>query len=738
MIELLHPLWGWAIAAAVGAPLLAHLLSQRGGRLAAFPATRFVAQASADVAKWLRPRHWLMLLLRILILALVAAAFMQPIWRRQAPATTHDQGVLTALILDRSASMMRSEHGVQLFDQAKQKTIDTLKGLDPQIDLATVILLDADPRPMLPEPTAGFSNLIRMIEALEPTPQRGDLVGALSTALAETAPGAQVQLDELGRVRKVHIEVFSDLQHTQIEALTRSAPVLDRARLRLHQFGPAQQTNLAVYAPTLRPVRPILGQTAAATVQTANFSDQTVETTLMMTHAGQSRRQTLRLGPWGVGSVSFPFLPTQLGAQSAVIELSNQADAWNVDNRTEAAFTVDAARPVALVSDADFDNPQSAAFYFARALRPESEADVDPTVNPRQNLRLSGVSLARWKPAQLVAGLQGAGRAQPDAIVLVEAASIDPTSLKLLHRYLKAGGAVLWVIDSAQSADNLMRFNQLAGGAIAPIAPDIASSWRPNSNLMIASGAFDHNILSVFEGPARTAVVNSRFRATLAGKAPTAADVLLTFEDGTPALATSWIGSGRLAVFAADAAPKQSDFVKGPLLVSLLHQLLRHLSPGRPALPNPHPGDQPTIAVDIDAAGTPLTIHTPDGAVASAPITAINGSQTFVQSPRLETIGRYDLQTSGGDGRLLQRVYVELDPAESNLRQADERTLAALQIDDKEVLADNGVADESALLRPQGAALWPWLMLAAAMLMIAEPLLLALLAGPTSAAAPIQ
>ena len=84
-LSLVNPMWLWALPVAVAVPLFAHLLSSRGGQVVRFPATRFVQMAAANHAKWLRPRHWLLLLLRCAFLSLIALAFTGPVWYHAGP-----------------------------------------------------------------------------------------------------------------------------------------------------------------------------------------------------------------------------------------------------------------------------------------------------------------------------------------------------------------------------------------------------------------------------------------------------------------------------------------------------------------------------------------------------------------------------------------------------------------------------------------------------------------------------
>lgn len=719
-IEFLSPLWGWAALAAVGVPVAAHLLSRRGGRLVWFPAVRFVQQATADRARFMRPRHWLMLLVRVLILALVVAAFTRPLWYRRRPLLDVDRGVTTVLVLDRSASMRRTRSGASLFDQARRKAIATLEQLDPQRDLASVLLLDAHPAPLLPQPTAGFANLIAMLEDVEPTFDHGDLGTALHAALAQSALAEEspdTQGAQPGR-RPVHIELFSDMQRTQISVALRSGPRLHSATLRMHRFD-APADNLAVFNPRMNPVRPVLGQRATFSVELANFGTTAAEPRLSMQYGSQ--KHTLRLSVPAGSQVTavFSLVGAEEGLGRAQVALDGADETFRADDQTALNFNVDHHRRVALFTDADADDPLTAAYYLDRALRPERSDEQGP--------RLSGVALARWKPRQLQAGLrrgEGLGK-RPAVVVLVEAASIDLASLRALEAYLRQGGGVLWVIDSPEAAEALVRFSALGGAEpISPIAVDPSGQWRRDANLGIAGGRFDQPILSVFEGPPRGAIIDMKFQSVLAGGLVPSAEPLLVFEDGTPALATRWHGSGRLAVMGTDLAPQRSDLVKGPVLVTLVHQILRHLSPGIPQEPNSRPGARPILAVEGRHLPSSITLNPPGAKPLAFIVLTVDDRRTVVQLDRTTEPGHYELFV---ESAVAAAVTVELDPRESDLAGAEDELLAALT---GESAQGQIAASTEALLRTEGLALWPYLAAVALLLAATESLLLMRLAGP--------
>jgi len=710
-LSLANPLWLWGFLAAVGVPLLVHLLSRRAGRTVVFPAMRFIQQAIAERQRWRRPQQWLIMLLRVGVLALIVAAFARPVWYAKTPPVWAQDGVVAALVLDRSASMTRPHHGASLLGHARRQVIQTLRRLDPRQDLATVILLDAMPTTLLPGASANFSQLIKLVEQTQPTYQRGDLDAALRLA-ADASIRAANPADKGQPRRTARIELYSDMQATQdIDGLLGigvdlGEPSFLGVGLRTHRVG-HDTPNLALSNPTLSPVRPIVGQPAVVTASVSNFTDTDTSTRVVvqMAYEDQTQSAAVVVGPGQTQAVSFAFAPVRSGPAFVSLRI-DEGQSFDPDDRTGLCFTVADARRVAMVTDADRNDPQSAAFYFARALQP------DPL--DHESAR---IDLTHWPVSELSPRLiTGDSTSPPDAVVLAEAGRLGAQALGALYRYLADGGAVIWGIDSSEAAASLSRFGKLDPEiAISPVIPRDESPWVTQSNKQIQSGQFDDPLLTIFEGPARAAFMRLRFGSIMAGQLATSAVALLRDDDGWPALACRWIGAGRLAVFSADLSPGNSDWVKGPLFVPLLHQLVRGLTPGRPVPVITRPGDNPVVVIDdAKQSNGRLVAYGPDGQPVRFTVSAPDEDHHAVQLEPASQIGRYTV-AHRETGAVLGGAYVGLDPAESDLRAASPSPQTAA-VDPSRQAGTAPLAGTSlgpTPLRPDTTELWPYLIVMA-------------------------
>ena len=123
MTPFLNPLWLWALPAAA-LPLILHLVARRQPPTVSFPAVRYLQQVTHDHQRRLKLQHWLLLLVRtLLILSLVLAAAGPTIARDglsgHAPAAL-------VLILDNSPSSGAVSDGTPVLERLRSAARDVL------------------------------------------------------------------------------------------------------------------------------------------------------------------------------------------------------------------------------------------------------------------------------------------------------------------------------------------------------------------------------------------------------------------------------------------------------------------------------------------------------------------------------------------------------------------------------------------------------------------------------------
>ncbi|MEC9372839.1 MAG: BatA domain-containing protein, partial [Planctomycetota bacterium] len=251
----LAPIWIILGAAAIAAPIIAHLFARRRAAAVLFPAVRFVQAALAERRRRVRFREALLLALRLSIVALIALAFSQPRWTAtEATAADASLGVDHIFIIDASASMSRPRNGRTLFDLARDVVRESLDKIDPAVDRAASIIAAAAPRSIPPEPTAELPLLRAELAAAEHTLEHADLTAAIRLAAAAPSPTRAL--------RHKRINLLTDLQRSQWSAIDRIAPPPGATIEILPIVAPAEHTNRALADPALSPPHAAPGQPA--------------------------------------------------------------------------------------------------------------------------------------------------------------------------------------------------------------------------------------------------------------------------------------------------------------------------------------------------------------------------------------------------------------------------------------------------------------------------------------------
>jgi hypothetical protein len=204
--EFLHPLWLWALPAAA-LPLVLHLLARRQPPTLSFPAVRYLQQVTREHQRRLKLQHWLLLIVRtLLVLVLVLAAAAPTVARNGLPG--HAPAALV-LIFDNSPSSGAVTGGTPALAPLRQAARAVLAKATPD---DAVWLLGADGIAR----RAPAAELRATVDSMEPSEFRLDLGEALRQADGVLA----------GAGRPAEIVVLSDLQASALSAASVASPVL--------------------------------------------------------------------------------------------------------------------------------------------------------------------------------------------------------------------------------------------------------------------------------------------------------------------------------------------------------------------------------------------------------------------------------------------------------------------------------------------------------------------------------
>jgi hypothetical protein len=315
-----------------------------------------------------------------------------------------------------------------------------------------------------------------------------------------------------------------------------------------------------------------------------------------------------------------------------------------------------------------------------------------------------------YRPKHLEpATLNPAALASTNRVIASRLPALSDGEAGTLVTFLRGGGGVILFLDGEADAANLQKIGNLSGEpAPLRLTRRLGAENLPDGAMRVASGDFRSRFLRLFDGVRRQNLALLEFYDLHHAAATGNGRILLSYADGTPALAESNIGLGTLLVCNFSVAEASSNLARQRLFPAWIHEMLLRMSDTGSAAKEPWlVGDN--IAGETwaaDAAGRDLT--GPGGAPARFRADVL-GERMRVTFPA-GAAGFYRL--TAGDARDLLAFAVNTDADQSDLRTMDPAILpdrAGASHGEAALVA--AATDYEALLR--GRPAFHWFILAA-------------------------
>ena len=274
------------LGAAVGVPLLLHLMRRNIATRVDFPAARYLLRAEAEHSRSLRLRNLLLMLLRVLLILVLALAAAKPF----LPGLGVGHGpTAVAIVLDNSISTTAVVGGRAVFDRLRDATRQLINASTPE-DRLWLVTSDGRVR------GGSRDALLAELARIAPTEGAGDLALALARA-ASTVQGSTLPAKS--------VAVATDAQRTSWTTATRIAPALA-----LLVPSGAPPSNRAVLSAVPEPARWTPRGSLSARVETRDSVGYRImigERTLSRGATGRGEPILLRASPpergWQAGRV---------------------------------------------------------------------------------------------------------------------------------------------------------------------------------------------------------------------------------------------------------------------------------------------------------------------------------------------------------------------------------------------------------------------------------------------------
>jgi hypothetical protein len=350
-------------AALVGLPILLHLIMKQEPKRLSFPAFRFLKQKLKTNQRKLRLRHFILLAMRMLLIALFCLTLYQPTFKSDRFHISGEQPVAVAIVLDTTPSMSYVSNNETRLAEAQRRAKELLKELPDKSVVAIIDTADLN-GVWLPDIAAAQ----RRIDELKETKGGQPVSSAIAVAYQLLAKVDQ-EADASEAMPKL-VAVFTDRAMGSWD----TARIEDLKKLRdavpdpkpvhvVFDFGGDAPANVGILSAEMKPQVIAANQTASITVSVGVVGgDRPQDVTVFgkLDGAKQPESKAVAVPPGQTRAITFEFRSLKPGLHQVEFSLA-AADKLVADNTRFLTFKVGEGRRILTITD----DKDSAAFWQA-------------------------------------------------------------------------------------------------------------------------------------------------------------------------------------------------------------------------------------------------------------------------------------------------------------------------------------------------------------------------------------
>ncbi len=523
------------LAAAI--PIAIHLIRKEKPPKVHFSTLRFFRKTSRKQFLFQRIQQLLLLLLRAAVLSLLAFAFARPFINESLSGWADIAPRSVVMVIDNSMSMRFDDYA----DRAQQKAKDVLAELRPGDEAGIIVF--GDTTSTVRGLTTDFESLSGVIEN----------IGSDSYATTRFFPAlrlADEMLDE-GRFEEKEVYLISDFYANGMTDFDNDWKLRPGVALVTENVRREDSTNLVVTgvkAPTFIRSGTDQDEIFVRVRSMGAVHSNNAELVVSVDDVEQLSK-TINLQDQSETVVNFPVAFEGEGSHIGKISIIDEG--FELDN--DFYFSVDVLPKInVLVVNGEASNNwfDDEGHWFRLAVNSDKKSPFAVTA-----VNSSGVNNRQLQRA--------------DVVVLLNAGNLSNTQSRALVSYVEAGGSVLFAPGDRVSA---REFNTQFS-SVSPATLISADTFRGNDYLLIADIEARHPILRPLEID-----WGVRFEGHWSMKADEAAEVLMRFDNGAPALVERQIGEGRTLLFASALDMEWNNLPLQNMYLPFIHEMLKHLA----------------------------------------------------------------------------------------------------------------------------------------------------------------
>jgi hypothetical protein len=532
-----------------GLPLAIHLLNKGFPRHFRFPSVQLIRETLARRSKVNRWRHWILLLLRTAFLLLLLLAFLQPVLKPFGANPADSNGRQVLVVLDHSVSMEDHGDGPTSRERAIHEADKLIDSLGPD-DSVNVLLVDPGLTTCFVSFSKDTAEVKRFLNQLQPGLGRAD-VNLASTAAARLFSQTVVR-PEIYYISDFERKKWANADFTMLPATV---------KLFFVDVGPAHCDNHALLDARPSQTEILAGDTVPLEVTIGNFSAQPFDDRVTVTLDNQySFDQDVSIAPWSQEKITVPVAVGGPGAHSCEVRLP--PDGLDYDNHFYLTLPVQEKEEVLIVSD-DPDQQRSGVYFLKTAL--------NPFPNNAGSLLPNIISSGDLTSTRL-AGVQ--------KIFFVRVNRLSPDACAVVGQFLFHGGGLVYFLDGQADAENMAQLEKITGPKTMPMRLERhqAAANVTAGAQQIARGDFRSPYLRLFQGDARQNLALLEFYDYYQAGATSADSVLLTYGDGSPAMADLHYGLGTMLLLNFSAGEFSSNLARQRIFPAWMQDIVKVMS----------------------------------------------------------------------------------------------------------------------------------------------------------------
>jgi len=689
----------------IALPIVLHLVMRRQPKLLEFPALRFVRRRHDTNRRRMRLRHWLLLLLRVALIALLALALARPTMKLPGSLGSQEEPVAAALVFDTAPRMDYRQDNRTRLEVARDIATRLIAQLPPESQIA---VLDTRAGPAVFQADRGSA--LQRIGQLETWGNSQPLARVVSEALQLVGQSEQHSRKE--------VYIFSDL--------TRGAwPPGYAARL---QDRISETHGVGLYVIDVGAEHPLdfaLGDITLSAQVLSNRSPLGVETDVRCTGSGGARvvelylldkdrkpqrkaRQEVTLQPGESRHIRLSAGILDLGTHQGFLRIIGQDGLAADDTRW---FTAE-VRPAWRVLVAAAQPAAVKALFFTQALAPEplrrvGQTQFDCDVIPLD--KLPGQDLERYA-----------------AVCLIDPPPQNAAVWEKLANFAGDGHGV--AVFLGRNAQPVEAFNQPAAQEVLA-APLVRQAQRRDGSLYLAPHNYQHPVLGVFREQASNIPWDAFpvFRYWEIGKPARGVNVIVSYNDDRPAVLERPLGLGRAITMTTPVSdrPNQDPWNMLPVgeawpFVILMNQLMLYAVGSADQQLNYVAGQTAVLSAERFATPRPFVLTTPPPQESKVSLSS-DPQRNLLSITATDQPGNYRVQ-GGGDAAGVDRGFsVNLAPDQTQLERLPvEKLKEIFGPFDYRVVRSEEQLDRAVTSGRVGRELFPLLILLVALLLAAE------------------